>query len=139
MIAWPQWLPMSASKAPLKYSPYRLPTNSTGPTTGCVMKRENRECRNASSIARGETSPGWRGPGSVRSARVIGAPSTRKIGATIDSSMCDAMWALNSTCEYSPSPPNVAQAMTTMPSEPRDRAPDRPRVAAPVHDQTPRR
>ena len=52
------------------------------------------------SMPRGDTSPGWRGPGSVRSASVTGAASTRKIGATIDSTMCDTMWALNSTCAY---------------------------------------
>ena len=35
--------------------------------------------------------------GSARRARVIGAPSTRKIGASIESTMCWIMWTLNSS------------------------------------------
>ena len=48
-------------------------------------------------MPRGERSPGIRGPGRVRSASVTGAANTRKIGATIDSAMCDTMCALNRT------------------------------------------
>ena len=39
-----------------------------------------------------------------------------QIGATIDNSMCDPMWALKRTCEYRPSPPNVAHATTASPT-----------------------
>ena len=53
---------------------------------------------------------------SVRSARVTGAPSARKIGTAIDSSMCCTMCVLSSTVSYAASPDCVATAALPSPS-----------------------
>jgi hypothetical protein len=48
---------------------------------------------------RGEISPGTRGPGKVRKASVMGAPSTKKMGAIIANIMWEIMCKENITEE----------------------------------------
>ena len=54
--------------------------------------------------------------GSARSASVTGAPSTSRIGVSIDSSMCAAMCMLNIAGMYRPTPDDVANSSTAQPS-----------------------
>ena len=64
---------------------------------GWATTRTNLLCRIVVSHSRGPRSPLRAAGLSARSARVTGAPSTRKIGTSMDSVMCSAMCALNST------------------------------------------
>jgi hypothetical protein len=59
----------------------------------------------------------------ARSAKVTGAPRTRKIGLSIDSVMCCAMCTLNSTGAYRPTPLSVT---TTIVARPQNHATVRP-------------
>jgi hypothetical protein len=63
---------------------------------GFDTNRAKRLCSSSSSSARGTPAVPWP-RGSDRSASVIGEPQSRKIGATIDSTMCCAMCTLNTT------------------------------------------
>ena len=69
--------------------------NSAVATNGLVSTRENRECSAASSHSRGPGGSLRPAVGNARSASVIGAPSTSRIGASIDSSMWAIMCMLN--------------------------------------------
>jgi len=90
---WSSWCsrPSSsvASYQPLKYRAKGLATKNSQPTSGKLSSAAGRECSTASSARR------ERG-GSVRSASVTGAPSARKTGPTMVSSMCWTMCGANS-------------------------------------------
>ena len=73
-----------------------------------VSTRASRECSTASSAARGR-------PGTVRSARVTGAPSAANIGVTIIKIMCCTMCTLNSTVSYAPNADIVASVAEPRP------------------------
>jgi hypothetical protein len=70
--------------------------NSGTVNSGCDTNRANRLCNAFSSSARGAPAAP-RPRGSVRSASVTGAPSSRSSGVISDSTMCCAMCTLNST------------------------------------------
>ncbi len=85
------------SNSGVKYSPYRLAMNSGMVNAGCEITRTYRLCSSATSSSRGPRGRPLPAGRRARSARVIGAPSSSRIGTSIDSTMCCIMWALNST------------------------------------------
>src|SRR5918998_1747425 len=82
---------------------------------GWVEIRMIQEWVNACSHSRGPGGLPAPAGGSARSAKVTGPPSTSRIGASIDSSMCTPMCTLNIAIEYRPMPDDVATRMVAQP------------------------
>ncbi len=89
-------------------------TKSVNVSGGKVSTFATRECRTASSHRRGRR-------GSVRSARVIGAPSAIANGTTIASTMCWTMCTDSNVSSYTARPETVARVALPMPTPTNDR------------------
>lgn len=97
-----------------RYRPNRLTTNAVTVTPGCEITVANRECSPRTSSRRG--APAGPAAGSTRKAKVIGAPRSNRIGASIDNTMCCAMWTLNSAVPNTATPVQVTTSKVTRPS-----------------------
>ena len=98
-----------AAYQPLKYSAHGVTMKSVKVSGGNDSTFAARECRTDSSQLRGRR-------GSVRRARVMGAPSAMASGTSIARIMCCAMWTLSRVSSYVPSPETVAIAAATIPA-----------------------
>ena len=87
----------------------------TPATIGFVMNRPHGECTIHRIHSRGPRVPSVRA-GRARSARVMGAPRTRKTGLSIVSVMWPTMCALNRTRPYTAGDPEVAHSSTARPA-----------------------
>ena len=123
-LVHPLVLAASARYSPEKYSANGLATNRPNDD------QRERQHRGHPAVQHGEQRAGVARGGSVRSASVTGAPSARKIGAIIDSSMCWTMWTESSACRTRPGRSPWPTAIEPRPSQERDGPPDRPAVAA---------
>ena len=85
-------------------------------TTGWVTNRDQPLCSPASSHSRGPGGLPLPAEGNARRANVVGAPSTSRMGTSIDNSMCAAMCMLNIAGMYRPSPDDVVNNSSPQPS-----------------------
>ncbi len=79
------------SNSGVKYRAKKLPTKSGKITSGEVSQRSGRALVRPTMASRRPGTPSPRAAGNARSASVVGAPSTSRIGASIPSVMCTIM------------------------------------------------
>lgn len=115
MAMCPRWLRIAASNSGVKYSAKVLATKMTVATAGCAMTWRYLLFSIAVSHSRGPRSPRIRAGLSARSASVTGAPTTRKIGVSMFSTMCCAMCTLNRIGAYLATPVWVTATMVRSP------------------------